>query len=158
MTASPSVSGRPQAAIPPHASLLTPAELTLLRATVTPSLRSLGGGVNMGAPYILWLPADELFCLHAYGSPQCKSESAALLGEFLRRERGEPGFTRRALDPALDPETALLPDAALQARQSAAAAAEARRRLDAAEADDASWRARRVTLIDPSALSLNDLS
>jgi hypothetical protein len=136
---------------------MTPADLTLLRASITPSLRSLGGGVNMGVPYILYLPADDLFCLHQGGSPQCKSADPALLGYMLRRERQEPGFIARALSPALDPETALLPAPALAARQSALDAQSASTARAREASEDAAWRKRRLQLLDPTAISLDDL-
>lgn len=136
---------------------LTPSALTMLRASIGPSLRALGGGVNYGFAYILYLPADDLFCLNANGSPQCKCEDASVLGEMLRRERAEPGFIARALSPALDPETALLPSPALAQRQSALDAQKARSAAEREALADAEWRKRRIAAFDPAAITLDDL-
>lgn len=133
---------------------LTPADIQTLRLSC-PSLRNLGGGVNMGFPYIIYLPGDGLFCLHAYGSPQAKSPDAALLAECLRQERAEPGFIRRILSTATDVDEASLDPQARQRRASAQRAA-----LISAAQTASTTRAqlaRRASALDPRKLSLDDL-
>lgn len=133
---------------------LIPSVVMDLRLSCT-SLRSLGGGADFGTPYILWLPADETFCLHAYGSPQAKHGDARVLGECMRRERAEPGFIRRILS-ASEPctEAALAEDdkAALNERR----AGEAHKQRIYRE-EQAALRARRANQIDVSRINLDDL-
>lgn len=133
---------------------LTPAIVMDLRLSC-PSLRNLGRGVNMGVPYILWLPADEVFCLHAYGSPQAKHPDASILGLMLKNERAEPGFIRRVLSPAEPCDAASLnPHArALYIKRRAAERASA----EAYRAEQAAALLRRASLLDPAKLTLDDL-
>lgn len=135
---------------------LTPTDIMALRLTCR-GLRSLGGGVNMGAPYILYVPASETFCLHAYGSPQATSLDLNVLGAMLRAERAEPGFIRRVLGSEEPCDVATL-DPAARARHAAQQAAErARQRLEADDNDEARWAARRASMMDPAKISLDDL-
>lgn len=124
---------------------MTPADLTLLRASMKDILRHSKGGANLDVPYILCIPADGTFCLHAYGAPQAISSDLSLLGTLMLAERLEPGYTRRVLSSATDPETALLstPQHAdrLQTHTNATAA----------------FAQRKLFAYDTSKISLNDL-
>jgi len=134
---------------------LTPTHVAELRASVTRSLRSLGGGVDLGVPYILYLPADGLFCLHAYGSPQAKHASAAVLGACLVSERAEPGFIRRVLDTSLDCELVLRDHDTRAAHIQAERDRRDQSLAQSAEAEEARWAARRSALIDPRLVELD---
>jgi|SRR6185312_36390 len=133
---------------------LTPADIMSLRTSAA-TLRNLGGGVNLGSPYILYLPADDAFCLHAYGSPQAKHADPRVLGAMLAGERAEPGYIRRVLSPLTDCDTASLApdDRAARERHRASEAA----RVRAAEAERAEAARRRAHAIDVSKLDLEDL-
>lgn len=125
------------------------------------SLRHLGGGVNLGVPYILLIPADDVFCLHAYGSPQTTHKDARVLAECLRQERAEPGFIQRLLDGREPPDLATLNPAERMDRRRAQAAYEASMRAAAqarAEAERTAASRLRYTPQKPlSDLSLDDL-
>lgn len=138
----------------PFVPPLTPPDVMDLRASCA-SLRGLGGGVNMNVPFILYLPADDLYCLHAYGSPQAKSANPAVLAACLRAERAEPGFIRRILDPSEPCTVATLsPDA--RARYASRVAETAALQREAAEtAREAAYR--RAHVIDPARISLDDI-
>ena len=133
---------------------LTPTTILDLRASC-PSLRNLGGGINMGVPYILYLPAEDTFCLHAYGSPQAKHADPAVLAECLRQERAEPGFIRRILSTAEPCDIASL-DPAARAKHAAQRAQEAARAAAYRQEQDAAAK-RRMSLLDASRLSLDDI-
>ncbi len=133
---------------------LTTEDVLTLRASCK-GLRNLGGGVDLGTPYILFLPADGVFCLHAYGSPQAKHASAALLGLMLQNERAEPGFIRRVLSAVEPPDLASLSPAAHRAETERRAAE--RRKREAYEAEQAATAARRASALDVSKLTLDDL-
>jgi len=115
----------------------------------------------MGVPFILYLPADDAFCLHAYGAPQAVHKDPALLAELLRQERAEPGFIRRTLDAAEPPDLATLDPAARLRQRSALAAESARQRqaaLDDAEARrEAASRLRYAPTVPITDISLDDL-
>ena len=133
---------------------LTPADVLTLRLSAK-GLRAFGGGVDLGTPYILWLPADALFCLHAYGAPQAKHADAGLLGLMLKNERVEPGYIRRVLSAAEPPDRASLNPSA-HAAEAARMDAE-RRRQAARAAETAAAASRRFASLDISRLTLDDL-
>lgn len=135
-------------------SPLTP-QIVLELRTSAKSLRGLGGGVNTGFPYILYLPADDMFCLHHNGAPQCKHGDPRVLGHMLRCERVQPGWIASVLSAAEPPDLAAL-DPAAQAAQRAAYAREVRRQVDAAAAAQAA-ATRRLSAFDISRISLDDL-
>lgn len=138
----------------PFVPALTPADVMDLRSTCT-TLRGIYPGPMLPHPYILYLPADDLFCLCAYGSPQAKSANPAVLAACLRAERAEAGFIRRILSSEEPCDVATLaPDA--RARHASLVAQEAARRRQAAqEADDR--RLRLGSHLDPAKISLDDI-
>lgn len=140
--------------------LLTIADVLDLRHNAH-SLRHLGGGVNLGVPYILLIPADDVFCLHAYGSPQTTHRDARVLAECLRQERAEPGFIRRMLDATDPPDLATLNPAERADRRKQQLAFEASMRAAAQAREEAERTAAsrlRYTPQKPvSDLSLDDL-
>lgn len=109
----------------------------------------------MGVPYILWLPADETFCLHAYGSPQCKHPDAGVLGEMLKNERIEPGFIKRVLSAAEAPDIASLNPHAYRAAHAHHEAE--RRKIEAAQQAEREAAGRRLSAFEVSRISLDDL-
>lgn len=141
--------------------MLTPAEVMELRASVKRPGPADGTFALALRPHIIYRAAEgyepALWELHAYGRLQALSARPEPLLTALAREAAEPGFLIRLLNPALNCEDALLPAASLNARMAAAIAEAEARERSALEADDAAWRARRVQLLDPSAITLEDL-
>ncbi len=138
----------------PFVPALTPADVMDLRSTCT-TLRGIYPGPLLPHPYVIYLPADDLYCLCAYGSPQATSANPAVLAACMRAERSESGFIRRILssDEPCDVAT-LAPDA--RARHAALVAQGlAQRRQAAAEAEERRRSFARV--IDPAKLSLDDI-
>lgn len=103
------------------------------------------------------LTVEPLWELHAYGRVVARWHDPALFIYILTRERAEPGWLALALDARVDPETALRPLAETQAQFAALAASAEAEAAQRALDDDASWRARRVHLLSPSAINLEDL-
>ncbi len=139
---------------------LTVSDVLTLRLSAH-SLRHTGGGMDPGFPFILYLPADDAFCLNCYGAPQAVHKDPALLAELLRQERAEPGFIRRMLSAAEPPDLATLDPAARVRQRSALAAESARQRqaaLDSTEARrEAAARLRYVPAVPLTDISLDDL-
>ncbi len=131
--------------------ILTPAIIMDLRASC-PSLRTLGGGVNFGIPYIVYLPADEAFALIHDGSPQCKHPDARVLGALLAAEREERGFIKRILSASEDCESVILPD-----RAAKRAAFNAKLTAERSARDAEAFARRRLQARVPAAISLDDL-
>lgn len=140
---------------------LSPVDVADLRVSVKrpgPSDGTFGQGIP---PHLIYRPAQGFdgpgWELHAYGRLQAVSADPRPLLAALEREASDPAFIVRLLNPALDPETALLPRATLNERmREAIREAEARER-SAIDADDAAWRKRRVQLMDPARVTLNDI-
>lgn len=141
----------------PFLSPLTPAIIMDLRASI--SLRGSSDGTNdrLGVPFVLYIPSDDTFALHAYGSCQAMHQDPRVLAQMIRCERSEPGFIRRVLSANEPCDVATLgPD--VRARYAATQAAErARLRQQAEETDEDRWRVRRASMIDPAKISLDDL-
>lgn len=141
----------------PHLEPLTPAIIMDLRISLPTRGSADGTNDRLGVPFIIYIPSDDVFCLHAYGSGQAVHADPRVLAQMIRCERAEPGFIRRVLSPE-EPCTiaTLAPDA--RARYAATQAAErARLRQQAEDTDEARWAVRRASMIDPAKISLDDL-
>ena len=138
----------------PHLQPLTPADIMLLRASV--STRSADGtNGSVGVPFIVYIPSDDAFALHAYGACQCVHEDPRLLAQMLRCERAEKGFIARVLSP-LEPCTVagLSPDERARfARHQANVREQQRASREAAE----EAARRRANMIDPSCINLDNI-
>lgn len=130
----------------PHT--LTPAEIMDLRVSCR-TLRNIGGGLNAGFPYILYIPSDEVFCVCFNGSPQAKHFDPRVLGALLSGERAEPGYIKRILSANEPCDIA----AASPRMRSTYHTTHAQR--EAEEAHAASLR--RLAAFNPAAISLEDL-
>lgn len=116
--------GAPRMPYAPY--VLTPADICDLRLSMrkAPAASAMDHSTfgraerDTGAPYILYLSADDAYLLRAYGSAQCTHANPAILAACLRNERAEPGFIRRVLDPSYTIEEASLdPAGALASRR-----------------------------------------
>jgi len=139
----------------PHLSPLTPAVVMALRTSITTRGSSDGTNDRMGVPFIVYVPSDDAFVLHAYGSPQAMHRDPRVLGQMMRCERAEAGFIRRVLSAQEPCDIATLaPDA--RARYAATQAQErariAQQRQEAEEAQRA-----RARVFDASRISLDDI-
>lgn len=134
---------------------LTPAMVMDLRGSCAMRTSDDSTGDRMGVPFIVYIPSDDAFSLHAYGSPQAVHKDVRVLAQVIRCERAEAGFIRRILSPQEPCDVATLgPDR--RARYAhAQAAAVARRRQDTEDALDA--RHRFYANLDVTKLSLDDI-
>lgn len=142
---------------------MTPVQVLELRVNAK-GMFQLSGGVNIGTPYILWIPADNLWCLHHNGRPQTKHADIALLGELCRQERAERGYIERVLSAAEPPDVASLDPSAREAHASRLRAEQAKARAHAdAQAAAAAKAAQRLRYapaapaLDPTSVDLDDL-
>jgi hypothetical protein len=137
-------------------SPLTPAIIMDLRTSVPAQVRCLDTGLGtIGVPFILHLPADDLFALHAYGLMLAVHADPRVLGECLRQERAEPGFIRRILDPREDVLAASL-DPKGRAVLAAQRRMEAAKQADYARSQEAAIE-RRTSHLNLTAIGLDDL-
>lgn len=127
-----------------------------LRTSVPTRVRALDTGLGtIGVPFILYLPADDAFALHAYGLMLATSPDPGVLAECLRQERAEPGFIRRILDPSHDAAVASLDPVSRRAHDAQRALEAHLQRVAAEERDAAATR--RTSQIDVARLDLSDL-
>jgi hypothetical protein len=132
-----------------------PADLALIRASV--HVRCGDGTFAAAVPPFICMSLSGTWELHAYGRLQGRHTDAEPVLAMLQRELAEPGWIAFALRPEADPEAALADahsrqQAALQ-RATSAALAKARTEAEA----DAAWKRRRLTQLNPAALTLDDL-
>lgn len=135
---------------------LTPTIILDLRLSIPSRVRCLDTGLGtIGVPFILYLPADDAFALHAYGLMLAVSADPAPLAECLRQERAEPGFIRRILDPQTDVQEASLDP---QGRLKLASQRRAHALATAAyDAEQTALAVRRTSLLDLSKINIDDL-
>lgn len=134
---------------------LTAADIVELRSSLRTRPRSLCG--DIGAPYILYLPAERAYALHAYGFVQATSPRPDPLLACLRAERADPGFIGRCMSAQWDPTHACLDPDVAKDRHAAAQRLSAELRLRSQ--DEAAERRRRGSIIqpDPLAIDLDEL-
>jgi len=137
--------------------ILTPADVADLRASVSGPTRAMGGFVRLPVPHIIYVPADDRFALLRDGHLLASHRHIEVLGALLRTERQEPGFIARVLSPAEDPERALDAAPDRSARQQSAEAARQGAADALCAADAAAWERRRLSLLNPAAITLDDL-
>jgi hypothetical protein len=112
-----------------------------------------GTNDRLGVPFIVYVPSDDAFCLHAYGSPQALHSDPRVLAQMIRCERAERGFIRRVLSPAEPCDIATLsPD---RRARYAAHQAQERDRQRAARDLAESARVSLAKHIDPAKLDLD---
>jgi hypothetical protein len=134
---------------------LTPADIMDLRGSCPIRGSSDGTHDRLGVPFIVAIPSDGTFALHAYGSPQAIHADPRVLGACLLAERLEPGYIARILSTE-DPATLAALSPAERQRQRAQRAEEtARAAAYRREQDEAA--SRRMSLIDASRVSLDDI-
>lgn len=139
---------------------LTPELVLTLRASVR-HRSSDGTNDRLGTPFMVAIPSEGTFALHAYGTCVAVHADPRVLGALMLSERIEPGFIRWVLDSKDPPDLAMLNPLERARQRSALAAESARRRqaaLDQAEAErEARSRFRYVPVTPPDALTLDDL-
>lgn len=141
---------------PPYT--LTAADVMALRCSLTERSRVRASIAALeGVPCITYLPAEGVFCLHAYRRVQATSPDINPLAACLRQERAERGFIARVMDPANLPDEATLdPAQAAQIRRRREAdLADARLRQSEARAQ--ALHHRLTANIDVTALDLDEL-
>lgn len=137
----------------PHLSPLDPPTVMDLRTSISTRGSADGTFDRMGVPFIVYVPSEDAFVLHAYGSAQCLHSDPRVLAQVMRCERAEPGFIKRILNPQEPCDVATLgPD--LRARYAAQRASDvARQRQQAEDLRDAQLA--RVRVIDPAKIDLD---
>lgn len=151
-SSSRSVSGLGLGLGPPS---LTPAELTLMRASVR--VRCGDGTFALAVPPFICLSVSGLWELHAYGKLQARCPTLEPVAACVYRESVEPGWIAYALGASTDPEEACADGHTRQQAELHRVAAAASRQQREREADDAAWRKRRLSQINPTVISLDDL-
>ena len=137
---------------------LTPADVMDLRLSVRSRIPDPTADVAL-APCVRYNAAQDSYELHGNGNVLCWSHKGEVILALLRAERFEPGYIRRALDPAYTiEEAAASADDAERSRRDRAAS-EAQVRLQRREAEEAAGRQLRAALPQATidALSLDDL-
>lgn len=144
--------------------ILTPSIAQSLRDSLKRPQPSDGTfSLGLGA-FIIYRPRDAQglpqrlpWLLHAYGHPIAAAGAPEPLLACLEREATEPGFIARLCDSRIDIETALLDSELFAQRMMRAAIESQQAAADIDAAADAAWRTRRVQLLDPTRVSLDDL-
>lgn len=139
---------------------LTPEIILTLRASVR-HRSSDGTNDRLGVPFMVAIPSEGTFSLHAYGTCVAVHADPRVLGALMLSERIEPGFIRWVLDSKDPPDLAGLNPLERARQRSALAAESARRRqaaLDQADAErEARSRLRYTPQVAVADISLDDL-